>query len=92
MATNPGLPVGSVAYQRIANVLTGYVSKIMLYAVLTRAMEACKVNADTLHAKDAKAVVEHAMVSLRLFCPEEKLPDLMVALAEVCDELEHGVL
>jgi len=87
MAAPTKQPV-SPTYRRIAEVLERYVSKIMVQAVLSRALEERRVTAQSLGPRDVKAVVEHAMVSLRLFCAADRLPDLMLALAEVCDDLE----
>ena len=81
---------GSLAYVRIAEVLSRYVSRIMVQATLARALEEHGAIAHSLRPREAKAIVEHAMVSLRLFCPPDRLSDLMLALADVCDELEQG--
>jgi hypothetical protein len=45
-----------------------------------RTMTAHELDADTLID-----FVEEVMVGLRLFCPPERLPDLMLELAEYCD-------
>jgi hypothetical protein len=82
--------VPQTTYDRLIEILGRYVSQItvtsMVAAVLAeRTMLAQELGADTLID-----FVEEVMVGLRLFCPPERLPDLMIELAELCDRETLG--
>jgi hypothetical protein len=83
------IPGGSVTYLRVSAVMEKYVSKIMVRSVLARALEEHRIAPNAMRPGDAKMVIEHAMVSLRLFCAPERLSEVMLELAELCHELEH---
>jgi len=77
-------PGASAAYAEMLGILRQYVSGILAESTLTQSLAAHGRSPATFGPADADAVVEHAMVGLRLFCDPGRLPDLMIALAEYC--------
>jgi hypothetical protein len=55
----------------------------LLDSVLERALVARRLSAETLTAEQLSELASDVMVGLRLFVPEERLPQLMLELAEV---------
>jgi hypothetical protein len=71
------------AYVQMREVLLAYLSAILLDSVLERALVARRLSAETLTAEQLSELASDVMVGLRLFVPEERLPQLMLELAEV---------
>jgi hypothetical protein len=68
-------------------ILRQYVSPILAESTLAQALGARGINAASFGPAHVDAVVEHAMVGLRMFCDAARLPDLMITLAEFCAAL-----
>lgn len=66
-------------------ILERYISALSVRSTLARSLERCGLHAGELPSKDAAHVVAEAMVALRLFCPPNKLPELMLELADFCE-------
>lgn len=60
-----------------------YISPITVDAVLRKSLQASGVESASLADGRIEAVVEEAMVGLRMFVPPGKLPGLMLELAEI---------
>jgi hypothetical protein len=65
-------------------ILRQYVSPILAESTLAQALGAKRLSPASFGPAHADAVIEHAMVGLRMFCDPTRLPDLMIALAEYC--------
>lgn len=78
----PSSGTHAVGIGRLRRVMQRYISSILVDSVLERAM-AAHPNASDLHA-----VTEDCMIGLRLFVEERRLPDLMLELAAVLEELD----
>lgn len=74
----------SPTYRELLGVLEKYVSPLLVHSTLRNALSHVKATPSTLERRDLSRVVEHAMVGMRLFCDPERLPTLMVELAELC--------
>jgi len=72
-------------YGLVREVLLTYLSPILVDSVLTRALESRKLDATSLNEAQLAELASDIMVGLRLFVPEERLPTLMLALAEVLE-------
>jgi len=75
-------------YRRLRETLLGYISPLTVDMVLQRTLGAVGASPETLECGQIDVVVETAMVSLRMFVAEGKLPDLMLDLASLVEETE----
>jgi hypothetical protein len=75
----------TLRFVRMREVLLRYLSPILLDSVLTRALEARKLNPASLSDQQLAELAADIMVGLRLFVPEAKLPHLMLDLAELLE-------
>ena len=73
----------ALRYSLIRQVLLGYLSPILVDSVLERAVKSRNLSPRSLTDNDLEELVSDIMVGLRLFVDEERLPKLMLALAEV---------
>jgi hypothetical protein len=71
---------------RLVRVLERYIGRILVHSVLHQSQLKLGIPDGPLRRADLEPLVEEAMVGLRLFCPPERLPDLMVDLASLCSE------
>ena len=81
-AASPASGTHSLGIGRLRSVMQRYISSILVDSVLERAMHAHP------DAPDLNAITEDCMIGLRLFVDERRLPDLMVELAAVLEELD----
>jgi hypothetical protein len=79
MNVNPMTPLG----QLIA-VLERYVTPLTVDSMLRRSLDRIGTTPGGVTPKNLENVVEEVMVGLRLFCEPQRLPELMVELAELC--------
>src|SRR4051812_28092873 len=75
----------TLRYGLVREVLLTYLSPILVDSVLTRALDARKLSAASLDEAQLAELASDIMVGLRLFVPEERLPTLMLALADVLE-------
>lgn len=75
-------------YRGLVAILEGYISPVTVSSMLEKALQKLGLHEDRLKPEDLSTVVAEAMLGMRLFCKPERLPDLMVDLAEYCEE--HG--
>ena len=84
-SSQPRLRSASRSYDLVREVLLTYLSPILVDSVLTRALQSRKLDAATLNEAQLAELASDIMVGLRLFVPEERLPTLMLALADVLE-------
>jgi hypothetical protein len=84
-AARPGSDNVRLAMMR--EVLLQYLSPILLDSVLDRALHTRKLTPASVTDDDLAELASDIMVGLRLFVPEERLPQLMLALAEIIEEV-----
>jgi hypothetical protein len=72
-------------YGLMREVLLKYLSPILVDSVLTRALQARQLSPGLVDDGQLAELASDIMVGLRLFVPEERLPTLMLALAEVLE-------
>jgi len=75
----------ALRYGLMREVLLTYLSPILVDSVLTRALEARRLTPAVLSDTQLAELASDIMVGLRLFVPEERLPVLMLALADVLE-------
>jgi hypothetical protein len=75
----------TLRYGLVREVLLTYLSPILVDSVLTRALASRKLSAESLNETQLAELASDIMVGLRLFVPEERLPTLMLALADVLE-------
>ena len=75
----------SAAYRELVALLATYLSDVSIEATLGTVLAKMDLSAAELGPEDLPRVVAEAMVGLRLFCNPERLPELMVDLAELCE-------
>ncbi len=85
-----GQPTGgngehSLRYGLMREVLLSYLSPILVDSVLTRALQARNLTPAALSDVQLAELASDIMVGLRLFVPEQRLPTLMLALADVLE-------
>jgi hypothetical protein len=73
-------------YARLRTLLLTYLSPILVDTVLNQAMFKRKLSAHTLSHDELRELAPDIMLGLRLFVAEKRLPELMVALAELLEE------
>ncbi len=76
----------SATYRELMALMSAYLSPASVEATLRTVLEKERLSAAELGLDDLPEVVAEAMVGLRLFCDPERLPDLMLDLAELCEE------
>lgn len=86
-ARAPGSGEHSLRLALLREVLLRYLSPILLDSVLTRSLEVRRLSPATLTEQDLAELAADIMVGLRLFVAEDRLPQLMLDLAEL---LENG--
>ncbi|HVY28035.1 MAG TPA: hypothetical protein VHB79_15870 [Polyangiaceae bacterium] len=79
----PGSGEHALRYEMIREVMLRYLSPILVDSVLDRALKARKLSSRSLTDSELEELVSDIMVGLRLFVDEERLPKLMLSLAEV---------
>jgi hypothetical protein len=75
----------SKRYTMVRDVLLKYLSPMMVDSVLARALRTRQVTIEALTQTQLEELACDVMVGLRLFVPEERLPQLMLDLAEVLE-------
>ncbi len=80
-----GSSVHSMSYGLIREALLAYLSPILVDSVLERALRVRQLEAASLSGAQLAELASDIMVGLRLFVPEERLPTLMLALAEILE-------
>ncbi len=84
-ARAPGSGEHSLRFSLMREVLVRYMSPILLDSVLTRALEVRRLSPATLSEHDLAELAADIMVGLRLFVAEDRLPQLMLELAELLE-------
>jgi hypothetical protein len=75
----------ALRYGLMREVLLTYLSPILVDSVLTRALDARHLTPAALSETQLAELASDIMVGLRLFVPEDRLPTLMLALADVLE-------
>jgi hypothetical protein len=84
-AARPASGSHNLRLAMMREVLLEYLSPILIDSVLERALQTRKLTPANLTNEDVAELASDIMVGLRLFVPEERLPQLMLALAEVIE-------
>jgi hypothetical protein len=77
-------------YERLVAILERYISRSTVSAMLRTVLAERGITHDRMSPDELAAVVEEVMIGLRLFCSPRRLPDLMIELAELCDQEAEG--
>ena len=72
-------------YSLMREVLLSYLTPILVDSVLERALNARRAKPERLNNTELLELTSDIMVGLRLFVDEERLPKLMLELAEVLE-------
>lgn len=75
----------AVRYALVREVLLAYLSPMMVDSVLERALLSRKTTANALSETELAELASDIMVGLRLFVKEERLPQLMLELADALE-------
>ncbi|HSN99760.1 MAG TPA: hypothetical protein VLS89_15800 [Candidatus Nanopelagicales bacterium] len=73
-------------YDRLLAILERYISRSTVSAMLRTVVAERGLAPDRMTADELVALVEEVMIGLRLFCSPRRLPDLMLELADLCDQ------
>src|SRR5690349_17892236 len=73
----------TLRYAMVRDVLLKYLSAMMVDSVLARALRSRQLTPGAMTQAELEELACDIMVGLRLFVPEERLPLLMLDLAEV---------
>jgi hypothetical protein len=76
-------------YVLVRECLSRYISPITVDAVLGQSLQASGVGSVNRADVQIDAVVEEAMIGLRMFVAPGKLPGLMLELAEILERTHH---
>lgn len=79
------MPEGTTS-ERLMEILQRYVSRITAVSMLRTVLAHRDIHEPHIQADNLVEVVEEVMQGLRLFCAPDRLPDLMIELAEFCDQ------
>lgn len=85
LRTAPDASGLSKRYAMVRDVLLKYLSPMMVDSVLARALRSRQVTPEAMTQAELEELACDIMVGLRLFVPEERLPQLMLDLAEVLE-------
>ena len=81
-----GRPLGNGVFQGLVAILDRYMSPISTRAILDTVLRNEGLDPNTLQSKDIDTVLQNGVFGgIRMFCDPEKLPEVMVALAEFAD-------
>jgi hypothetical protein len=75
-------------YVGLVEVTRKYLSEASVRAAIDKTLENRRLKPDELGSDTLSAVVAEAMVGLRIFCDPDKLGDLMLDLADYCEQAE----
>lgn len=70
---------------RLVVILEKFVSPITVRSMLNSALAQRDPSQREIDVSNVMDVVGEVMIGLRLFCDQERLPDLMLELADFCD-------
>jgi hypothetical protein len=84
-APNTGSGEHAVRYALVREVLLAYLSPILVDSVLERALLTRRATASSLSEAELLELASDIMVGLRLFVKEERLPQLMLELADALE-------
>jgi hypothetical protein len=84
--TTPGSGEHALRFSMMREVLRAYLGPVLLDSELERALAARKLNATSISRAELGELASDIMVGLRLFVPEERLPQLMLDLAELLEQ------
>jgi hypothetical protein len=70
---------------RLVEILERYVSRITVSSMLTNVLSQRGMERRDIDGENLLDIVGEVMLGLRLFCDQDRLPDLMIELAELCD-------
>lgn len=79
-------PPPSNRYERLVAILERYISRSTVSAMLRTVLVERGIAHDRMSPDELASIVEEVMIGLRLFCSPRRLPDLMIELAELCDQ------
>ena len=82
-------PGEQARYRRLGALLARYVSALTIAAVLRTARSHRGLQEEAVTVAELPELVEECMKGLRVFCAPERLPALMLELADFC---EHEAL
>jgi hypothetical protein len=85
LRTAPQSGTVAVRYTMVRDVLLKYLSPMMVDSVLARALRSRQVTPEQVSQAQLEELACDIMVGLRLFVAEERLPLLMLDLAEVLE-------
>ena len=80
-----GSSTHAMRYSLMREVLLSYLTPILVDSVLERALNARRTQPERLNSTELLELASDIMVGLRLFVDEERLPKLMLELAEVLE-------
>jgi hypothetical protein len=76
---------------RLVAILERYVSRITVDSMLANVLAQRAIEHSAIDSENLMDIVGEVMTGLRLFCEPERLPDLMIELAEFCDHETHPI-
>jgi hypothetical protein len=85
LRTAPETGVAARRYVMVRDVLLKYLSPMMVDSVLARALRSRQITPDIVSQAQLEELACDIMVGLRLFVAEDRLPQLMLDLAEVLE-------
>ncbi len=92
LRAQPRAPSESGNYPRpfamVRQILRRYLSPIIVDSVLEKAMQERKLSAAMMGPDALGEITSDIMIGLRLFVPEERLPQLMLELAEILEGVD----
>lgn len=74
---------------RLTALLERYLSRILVRSVINASVNRIGVASTDIWPRDMERLVEEVMRGLRLWVSSERLPDLMIELAELCVAVEE---
>jgi hypothetical protein len=88
----PSLPPSSMSstLDELTETLARHISRITVTSMIEHKLHQRSMNPWDLGPENVVEFIEDLMVGLRLFCDPERLPDLMIDLATLCDRVLFG--
>lgn len=80
-------PIPTMLLKGLVDVMVRYLSHTSVESTLGVAAGRIGVSLEHLEPSEVEHLVAEAMVGLRIFCDPEKLPDLMLDLADYCERV-----
>ncbi len=74
-------------YSDLVTIMVRYLSRTSVESTLGVSADRLGISLENLEPREVENLVAQAMIGLRIFCNPDRLPDLMLDLADYCERV-----